>query len=238
MKVDAVADVGNSCIKLGKWKGNVSHGVKVVPSNDDAVSHIAMEPLQSWAIAGVVPQRVKQLTAALTANGRAVIEINDYRKIPIKVDVENPESVGVDRLFDAVAATSLFPGDKLLVVDAGTAITINAVSRDGTFLGGAILPGLFLMVQSLNAQTAQLPLTEVVPKTSFPAKNTTGAIQRGVLAAAVGAVELCARLDPPDRIVFTGGYGMHLEQSVSFPSKFYEWGLAVIGIRIAAEALP
>jgi len=107
--------------------------------------------------------------------------------IPIETDVSEPEKVGVDRLLAALAAYRQVKG-ACIVVDAGTAVTIDAVSADGVFQGGAIFPGLDLMARALADGTARLP--EVSMPTEAPAvgKNTREAIAAGVLRGAAGAV--------------------------------------------------
>ncbi len=82
--------------------------------------------------------------------------------LPLSVAVERPDMVGVDRLLDALAANGLrTPDQPAVVVDVGTAITVDLVSREGVFLGGAILPGIGMSAKALHAFTDLLPLVEV-----------------------------------------------------------------------------
>jgi type III pantothenate kinase len=107
--------------------------------------------------------------------------------IPIRAEVDAPESVGVDRLLAALAAFRRARG-ACIVVDAGTAVTVDAVSADGAFQGGAIFPGMDMMAQALAEKTALLP--RVIPhwvETTI-GKNTEEAILAGVAHAWQGGI--------------------------------------------------
>jgi type III pantothenate kinase len=238
LKVDVVVDVGNSCIKHGNCQSGRVSRMEIRQSTEETVDTIAAEPYQTWAIGGVVPDRIKHLEQKLTAHGRKVVVIASHQQIPIRTDVEHPETIGLDRLFDALGAISEFPFRKLMVIDAGTAITVNAISSHGILEGGLIVPGLRLMAQALNQKTAQLPLIEPSSNLVFPSKDTARAIQSGILCAAVGAVERCVRTYKPEQLLFAGGDGAVLCVATDFEPKNYVPALTLEGIRIAAEALP
>ena len=107
--------------------------------------------------------------------------VNGYRE---------PERLGCDRFAAAIGARALAPGQALVVATCGTATTIDAVSPDGRFVGGMILPGLALMAGALAKNTAQLP--QAAPGTALPplfADNTNDAIVSGCLSAQAGAIE-------------------------------------------------
>ncbi len=102
----------------------------------------------------------------------------------------NPAQLGADRFAAAIGAHALFPEGPLVVATCGTATTVDALSAEGEFIGGMILPGLGLMAASLAKNTAQLP--QVVlhsPMTQPFADNTDAAIVSGCLAAQAGAIE-------------------------------------------------
>jgi type III pantothenate kinase len=129
--------------------------------------------------------------------------------IPIRVEMDEPEGVGTDRLLAAVGAVER-AGAPCVVVDCGTAITVNAISAAGAFVGGAIMPGLGLMARVLSSGTAQLP--EIVLGHSAPAvgKSTVQAMAGGILHGAGGAVERLvaearAVVGPAARVLVTGG---------------------------------
>jgi type III pantothenate kinase len=130
-------------------------------------------------------------------------------EIPIINKTEFPERVGVDRLLNALAAYRLKKG-AVVVVDVGTAITVDAVSPKGEFLGGAIAPGLRLASLSLAEKTSLLPLVEVTGPSSAIGKNTEEAIKSGVFWGAVGLVDALVgrvweQLGEDASVVLTGG---------------------------------
>jgi type III pantothenate kinase len=112
--------------------------------------------------------------------------------LPLTVRLERPDMVGVDRLVDAVAANRLRAADRpAVIVDVGTAITVDWVSADGAFRGGAILPGLRMSAQALHEFTDLLPLVDVSDLAAPPpalGTTTVSAMESGLFWGAVGAI--------------------------------------------------
>jgi type III pantothenate kinase len=119
----------------------------------------------------------------------------------------NPEQLGADRWHAMLGARALYPDTALVVVQAGTATTLDAIDATGRFMGGEILPGWQMMTASLARGTGRLPLARGAV-TAF-ADNTLDAIASGVADAQAGAVERFVRRfahqQPALRVVFTGG---------------------------------
>lgn len=134
-------------------------------------------------------------------------------KTGLKIAYKDPKEVGSDRIADAMGAVKLFPGRNLIVVDFGTATTVCAVNRDRVFLGGNIMPGVRLAMETLEQRTAKLPSVEIKPVRSAVGKTTVESIQSGLYWSNVGMVrELVSRIsdevfaeDPP-LVVATGGF--------------------------------
>lgn len=103
--------------------------------------------------------------------------------IPIRNGYDTPQTLGQDRLAAAVGAVSLSPSEDLLIIDAGSAITYDYVSADGTFFGGNIAPGIKMRLTMLNRLTKKLPLVEVEESELIPlfGRNTRDAIAAGVV---------------------------------------------------------
>jgi type III pantothenate kinase len=119
-----------------------------------------------------------------------------------------PVQTGADRLADAVAAWRRCR-TACIVVDMGTAITVNVVNRRGEFVGGAIAPGIATMARSLHDGTSQLPLVPPVPLADL-GRDTTTAIQAGLYAAARGVIGVGRHLVPGQaRVYGTGGDAEH-----------------------------
>ncbi len=242
MNADVVVDIGNTRVKWGRCgaSGVIESAALPYESADwdrqlKAWRGALPRPAQ-WVIAGVVPDIVERMRAWVTGHGDKAAIVSSHQQIPIPLDIDQPEAVGLDRLLGATAAHSLFPGKKLLVVDAGSAVTINLV--DVAFRGGAIVPGLRLMAEALHAHTAQLPKIRLELPEAFPGKNTTAAIRAGFCNVMKGAVGECARACQPDVIVFTGGDGALLESMIEWPCKQFEPALNLMGLWQIAVSMP
>ena len=136
--------------------------------------------------------------------------------LPLEVSVDRPDMVGIDRLLNAVAANRLRgPKRPAIVVDVGTAITVDLLSANGSFRGGAILPGIAMSARALHEFTDLLPLLDLSELAEPPAAlgtATVPAIQSGLFRYAVGAIRELAEqfsqgLDRRPEIFLTGGAG-------------------------------
>ncbi len=105
---------------------------------------------------GAVPEVLK----AVRARVAVCLEFTQRTPVPIGNAYRSPETLGLDRLAAAVGAAALYPGRNVLIVDAGTALTVDLVTADGVFRGGCISPGLRMRLQALHDHTAALPLCE------------------------------------------------------------------------------
>ncbi len=137
-----------------------------------------------------------------------------FADVPLVVEVDAPERVGMDRLMSAVAADRLRASNRpAIVVDLGTAIKIGLLTDVGAFVGGAILPGLAMSARALDQQTDALPHVDVERWQQPPlplGKSTVPAIEAGIFWGAVGAVrelvrEYSKQLATPPQILVCGG---------------------------------
>ena len=154
---------------------------------------------------------------------------NGYRK---------PSQLGCDRFAAALGARALAPGKALVVATCGTATTIDAVTADGRYLGGMILPGLGLMAASLAKNTAQLP--QVTPGRPLPAgfaDNTDDAILSGCLAAQAGAIERAVALHRAEACIVSGGAAPFIAPVLTVPHWMID-NIVLIGLQRAAHATP
>ena len=204
---------------------------------------------ESWLVSCVQRHALEQLRASLIANGlRSELKVVTYSDIPMSIDVEAPEKTGVDRLLAAYSAfrfvneTATRPRP-VIVIQAGTAVTVDLVDESGVFRGGSIMPGLGLSLQLLAAGTDLLPwlgnhAVDVSP--ILPGKNTEQAISAGVNAALVGgASHLVDRYrsenpgTPDIQVIVSGGDGLLLIPHIKKPAEFVEHlvlhGLSHIG---------
>lgn len=143
-------------------------------------------------------------------------------KTGLNIAVQNPAELGADRIADAVAALTQFPNRHLVVVDFGTATTVCAITKKRVYLGGAILPGIKLSMNSLSSNTAQLSDVDIVAPSVALGKTTATNIQSGLYFGQLGAIkEIVHRIQQEvfeseaPMIISTGGYG-HLFANTQF----------------------
>jgi type III pantothenate kinase len=128
----------------------------------------------------------------------------------LRIVYDTPRDVGVDRVADAVAAIQLY-GPPMVIVDMGTAIVFDGISKEGEYLGGAIAPGLGIAAEALFQRAAKLYRVELTRPKSAIGRNTVSAIQSGIVFGYVGLVEgivgrFKEELGPGTKVIGTGGY--------------------------------
>jgi type III pantothenate kinase len=227
MKADVVADVGNTRVKWGRRHPEASRIVEVVSLGDDPAAWQAqlddwrssgsVPAPAAWVLASVRPQRSEPLRLWLEDRGERVALLQHAAQLPLAVGVEHPDRVGIDRLLNAVAACRVLElGRPAVLVDAGSAVTVDWLDESHTFRGGAIFPGLRLMAEALHQHTALLPLVALsLPVPELPGPATTPAVQAGVFWAVVGGIDrvvgrLCRLSAALPRLFVTGGDGPFL----------------------------
>ncbi len=156
--------------------------------------------------------------------------------MPIRVD--NPPEVGADRIVNAVAAYALF-GGPVISIDFGTAITFDCVSRDGHFVGGAILPGLLVSLEGLVERASKLSSVEILRPPQVIGRNTTHMLQSGMLYGYSGMIDnmvgrIRNELGTDARVVATGGLA-HVIASETKTIEQVEPFLTLQGLRLIFE---
>lgn len=248
MKLVAV-DIGNSQIKLGLFDhGTTLRGMGLLPEPvatlELPISHESgqfdadafhtwcnstLHQTVAWAIATVHRLAADTLIAAILQRAQRSqfhehVRRLTYQDIHLPIRVQQPSRVGIDRLLAAVTANRLKTPDlAAIVIDLGTAITIDLVEPDGGFAGGAILPGIGMAGRALADQTDALPHVLLEHSNTLPpalGKSTQAAIESGLYWGAVGAInEIVSRLtaDLPKRpeCFITGGAGQLVCKSLS-----------------------
>lgn len=243
-----ITDVGNSRVKVARC---TPEAVGEVASwyHDDAETPARVwadwRPAagDSWTLAGSAPAKLEAFRVWLEARGQVVRVIASADDLPIRVAVRHPETVGLDRLLNAVAVAGVLAApQKAIVIDAGTAVTVDLVGVDGghaAFLGGVILPGPRLMGRALNDYTAKLPRLETFPddtSVELPGLDTESAIRSGILCAVAGgirwAVDAYRRQAGDDaRVWLTGGYAPLLGKMLAMKTEAGAETLTLEGIR-------
>lgn len=194
-------------------------------------------------IASVVPNTTEAVAdGLLVATGTSPMIVSPDSPLPIRLDVEEPQTVGADRMVNTVAASRLL-GTDTIVVDFGTATTLDCITKDGRFLGGVIMPGIRTAGENLVKRAAKLSATELLPPKRAIGRRTDDCIRAGLVMGAADAVDgLVRRIkaewptrDVP-RVVATGGYAP-LVAKYSTEIEEVHPDLTLQGLRIAAELL-
>ena len=194
-----VLNVGNSRLALGPFRAGELGEVTRVDLKDRAAWGPAIA--EAWkqvqgrenaAIVGAsvnpdMDEAVEQ--AVLDTANRNVVWVGEDLELPIKVLTEKPEETGIDRVLNVAAAYEQIQ-KACVVVDAGTAITVDCCNEQGDFVGGAIAPGVSMMLDALHERTAKLPRVRPFEAPSEPfGKTTEQAILRGVYHGVRGMVK-------------------------------------------------
>jgi len=193
------------------------------------------------AISSVVPHLDYSLrSACLKYFSVQPFFVQHNMKSDLKIDYVNASELGADRITNAIAAIHLYPGENLIIADFGTAITFCAINSENIYLGGAIFPGLKLLVASLAKNTAKLPIVEVIAVENPVATTTVEGIQSGIFYGTLGACkEMIAQFrahqfpNQKVRVLATGGFSSMFEKYGLYDEHLPD--LILHGIRFAAE---
>jgi type III pantothenate kinase len=243
VKPDVVVDVGNSRVKWGRCEEERVAEMASLPRDDEAAWESRKNDWKivsgaSWALSGVAPAQGARLQGWLNRQGFATKVLDNYRRLPLQVLVDEPDKVGLDRLLNAVAVNAVRPSDRgAIIVDAGTAVTVDYIDKGGRFRGGVIFPGYRLMAKALHEHTALLPQVEITDLVDAPATNTSAAIQSGIYHAVAGGIGLVAsRLqgEPAAAVFVTGGDAALVPRLADGGRVWPEMTLE--GIRLSAAA--
>jgi type III pantothenate kinase len=199
--------------------------------------------VRAVCLASVAPMVTQSVVEGLAqATGCTALAVDARSPLPVTLDVDEPLSVGSDRIVNALAAVELYHGDTI-VVDFGTATTFDCVTRDARFLGGVIMPGLRTAADQLTRRTAKLPATELRPPPRVIGRRTEECIQAGVLYGTADAVDGIVgriRAEWPagrvPRVVATGGLAP-IVAPLTATIEETDPDLTLRGLRIAAGHL-
>jgi type III pantothenate kinase len=258
MNYDLLIDAGNTRVKwalaapgaaLGDWHAHAAHMhaeaadfPTALASALAAVPSVGTPAIGRVLIANVAGQQVRDMLAGWLAAPQLAIApqaIEWFASVPQRAGVRNayrnPAQLGCDRFAAAIGAHALCPGKAIVVANCGTATTIDAVTADGTFLGGMILPGLGLMASSLAKNTAQLPQVKPGKLPQGFADNTDDAILSGCLAAQAGAIERAFELHQAVECIISGGAAPYVAPAVPVAHRHVD-NIVMIGLHAALRS--
>jgi type III pantothenate kinase len=249
-------DIGNSDITIGLWANQTWSNQWRLPTDISLPAHYFSSRLRDFfvearlktdaievsIISSVVPdatERVRLAVQQLTEKQPLLLGPSVYEKLPLKI--LNPTQIGSDLVSNALAAFHHFK-NACVVVDFGTALTFTTVSSTGGILGVSIVPGLKTAIKALTQNTAQLFNVPLEVPASVLGKNTTHAIQAGVLHGYEGLVrtmlaKIKAELNNPSlAVVATGGLSSILP-ALQTEFTLINRELTLEGLRLAAQLI-
>ena len=246
-------DVGNTQTVIGLFDGEALTHHWRISTNDERTSDemallvaellrlrgIEFHPERlGIAISSVVPRNtaaLRQMADEWFGVKAIVLEPGTRMGMPILYD--NPKEVGADRIANAVGAFDLY-GGPCIVVDFGTATTLDAISAKGEYLGGAIIPGIEISLDALFARAAALRRVELIEPRNVIGKNTVESMQSGAIYGFTAQVDgLCERMKKElgePTVVATGGLAA-LIAPLSAAIQHHEPWLTLVGLRIIWE---
>jgi type III pantothenate kinase len=243
-------DVGNTNITLGlydgeelgpRWRLATRHeqmpdeyGLKFL----GMLNHAGFAPgnLTGACMASVVPPLTNNIVEAcrnyLQQNP---LVVDAGCKTGVRIRYEDPKGVGADRIVDCAAVQRLY-GGPACVVDFGTGTTFDGISTEGDYLGGAIAPGIGIAAEALFARAAKLSRVDLTRPPSVIGRNTTHALQSGLLFGYVGLVEgmvvrFREELGPEMKVIATGGLAEVVAKETDVLEIIAPW-LTLDGLRI------
>jgi type III pantothenate kinase len=255
--VIVVFDVGNTETTVGVFDGpqllrhwRLTTTIARTPDETGLLLHallhsagIGASAVRGSAIGSVVPPVTGPLAQACRDwIGAPPVIVDASAGLPIVLNVDEPRTVGADRLINTLAASRIYHQDTI-VVDLGTATTYDCITADGVFLGGVIAPGVTTSAETLVRRTSKLPATELVPPTRVIGKRTEECIRSGVIFGAVEAIDGLVRRIKREwptaatpKVVATGGLAealVPLCKEIDHAEPF----LTLMGLQIAYELL-
>ena len=246
-------DVGNTNTVLGLYRGaelvdhlRIESRRNSTTDEYSALLHMLLHQrglgfadIEQAVIGSVVPPLTTVFDEVCRRGiGRPPVIIGPGTRTGMPIQVDNPREVGADRIVNAIGAYERFR-TACLVVDFGTATTIDVVNTKGHYLGGVIVPGIGISADALFARAAKLPRVEVQVPPGVIGKTTVQAIQSGLVYGYVGLVEglverLRVALGEPARVVATGGLAPLIARETTCIEEVLEF-LTLDGLRLVYE---
>lgn len=219
-------DIGNTEITVGLFQGETLEAHWRLTTSPDrtpdewaaAIGGFLIQgghspnEVAAVCLASVAPTVTQSVVEGVAiATGRTGVAVQPGSGLPVTLDVDEPMTVGADRIVNVLAAVDRYHAD-VVVVDFGTATTFDCITADARFLGGVIMPGLRTAADQLTRRTAKLPATELKAPLRVIGRRTEECIQAGVLYGTADAVDGIVRRIRAEwpaggspRVVATGG---------------------------------
>lgn len=257
-------DIGNSTVSVAVMAGNkfklkrflefrVSSKPKPGVSKKQVASKLKTfikaiykegHPIDQILICSVVPEGTSLIEKSCRKLWKAkILVVGRDIRVPIKNNYSNPKQVGQDRLVGAFAAKRLY-GAPLIIIDLGTAITFDVVSKSGTYEGGIIVPGIRLSLESLFKKTALLPRIEKIdtPKNLIGRDTKTSMLSgifNGYGALCTGLIQTISHsLKARPKVIMTGGHTQLIKKYIRVKIDAIDADLVFKGLNLLARHHP
>ena len=227
-----VIDIGNTNAKIALFDGKKIFSTKILQefSLKSIINFASHYNIVSTIISTV--KTVNEELLKISKYFNAVI-LDREILVPIKNQYKSLDTLGNDRLAGVVGANVIWPKKNIVVIDAGTCLTIDLISNEGKYLGGRISPGIQMRFQSLNTFTDKLPLLKLEKSTPFIGDDSISSIisgvQQGILAEIKSVISDCSAQYSELIVVVTGGDCFYFEKELK-KSIFAEPNLVLIGL--------
>lgn len=238
--MNLVIDIGNTHIKAAVFENGLIVETFKSKTPDTAFIDSVFEayPTIGKAILTSVRTDVEEVERALNERLKSYMRFDSTVPIPIRNLYRTPATLGPDRLAAAVGANAIYPNCNVMIVDFGTAITIDLVTCEGEFIGGNISPGVDTRFRALHEYTSHLPLLSLTGETTLLASSSEEALRSGVLNGVLYEIEgYIVRLDEKYddlKIIFTGGDGKYFAKRFK-NTIFATYDLVVHGLNRIME---
>ena len=180
--MNLIIDIGNNSAKFFLFKGEqiILHTRKNNSSFEIMDEWSRLYDIEKAIISSVVEEG-PELLSAISKLQCPVVRFNNSMQLPLEINYRTPDTLGSDRVAAAVGAWNETPGRNILVIDAGTAITVDFISKDGKYNGGNIAPGIKMRLRALHEFTNRLPIVDKEGEIPSIGYDTETAIRSGVI---------------------------------------------------------
>ncbi|NLL29975.1 MAG: type III pantothenate kinase [Clostridiales bacterium] len=250
-------DVGNTNVVLGLYKEKQQiHGWRISTDLNKTSDEFSIQIMQLFSqndldpkevkgiiISSVVPNIMHSLESMVRKSFKIdPIIVGPGTKTGINIKYDNPKEVGADRIVNAVAAHNKYKKD-LIIIDFGTATTFCALTKNASYLGGCITPGIRISTDALFEKAAKLPRVELEVPRNIICKNTVASMQAGIIYGYIGQVEYIVKKMKKEMmnlgcnepmVIVTGGLGKLIARETRIIDKV-EPNLTLEGLRIIYE---
>ncbi len=238
--MNLVIDIGNTRTKFSVF--NRGEVLTTVPVDEFKSSHIDIlqnqYPELQKAILSSVKKYSEELKETLQNKFMNFIELDEKTPLPIENCYQTKNTLGKDRIAAVVGAFDLYPNQNLLVIDAGTAVTIDFINENGQYLGGNISPGIQMRLKALNQFTDRLPLVEPREWNKLYGTTTEEAILSGVLNGVVfevdKTIDTFKEFYKNLKVIITGGDTEFFDKKLK-NSFFVNFNLLALGLNRILE---